>query len=178
MKTPRSLTFIRALAEEYARKYNPRNLAPLPYEQILEQHDDLEIYFVPLEDNKVSGVTLLQDHKYLLLVNTNKPAVGQNFTLGHELGHYFLHQDVLKEEKGIVDPDTTIEGAAALYRLDTETAEQLEREANTFAASLLMPAELVIRGWRSVGDVEELARIFKVSVIAMSIRLTELGLVK
>jgi len=26
-----------------------------------------------------------------ILINTNKPELRQNFTLGHELGHYFLH---------------------------------------------------------------------------------------
>lgn len=175
----RSLTFIRALGEEYARKYNPGHLAPFPYESILKQHTDLEVYFVPLDDNNVSGVTLLKEGKINILVNTNKPDTRQNFTLGHELGHYFLHQDILKEEKGIVDPDATVEGAVALYRLDNEAAEMVEREANAFAASLLMPADIVKRGWRATsGDVRELAGIFRVSVVAMSIRLTELGLVK
>jgi len=166
------------LAEEYARKYNPGHLAPFPYEEIMKQHPDLEVYFVPLDDNNVSGVTLLKEDKINILINTNKPELRQNFTLGHELGHYFLHQEILKEEKGIVDPDASVEGAVALYRLDNETSQRIEREANSFASSLLMPADIVKRGWRTVGDVAELANIFRVSVVAMSIRLTELGLVK
>lgn len=176
MKT-NSLTFIRALAEEYARKYNPGHLAPFPYENILKEHLDLEIYFTALDDHKVSGVTLFDSGKFTIFINTIKSETRQHFTLGHELGHYFLHQDILRAEKGIVDPDRSVEGSVMLYRLDDEMAEQVEREANVFATSLIMPADLITQGWRSLGDVEELARIFKVSVVSMSIRLAELGLV-
>lgn len=174
----RSLSFVRALGEEYARKYNPDKIAPFPYQNILEQHKELDVIFASLDDD-VSGVTRFQDGKFDIFINANKPIVRQNFTLGHELGHFFLHQEILKEEMGIIDGDDAVDNQAhALFRLDTASSEQIEREANNFAASLLMPADLVVRGWHDVGNIEDLARIFRVSVVAMSVRLSQLRLVK
>jgi Zn-dependent peptidase ImmA (M78 family) len=171
-----TLAHIRALAEEYATKYNPGNVAPFPYENILKDHPDLKIYFTELEDDKVSGVILLKDGEFSILVNSIKPATRQNFSVGHELGHYFLHQDTLRSEKGIIDGDDTMDGQGIMYRLDGHETEQ-EIEANNFAASLLMPADLVRRAWEATTSIEECARIFSVSVVAMSVRLLELGLV-
>lgn len=177
MKT-NSLTFIRALAEEYARKYNPGHLAPFPYQNILDEHKDLEIHFAELEDESTSGATLYKDGIFTIVVNTAKPERRQNFTLGHELGHYFLHKELLQKEQGILDGDVWVDNPNILYRLDMANNSQIETEANNFAASLLMPADLVKRGWRVTKNVEELADIFQVSTVAMSVRLTKLGLVK
>lgn len=86
---------------------------------------------------------------------------------------------MLKKEHGIIDAENILDGPTrALFRLDTGATDQEEREANNFAASLLMPTELVTRGWEDVGSVERLAEIFNVSVVAMSIRLSQLGLVQ
>ena len=174
MKT-QDLEFIRALAEEYARKYNPERVSPFPYKNVLKDRKDLNIVFASLEEN-VSGVTRWKDGTFDIFINAKKPRNRQNFTLGHELGHYFLHQDILKEEKGIIDGESALDGGThVLFRLDSASSEQVEREANNFAASLLMPADLVLKGWDDIGDIEELARIFKVSVVAMSVRLSQLG---
>jgi Zn-dependent peptidase ImmA (M78 family) len=167
---------VRALAEEYALKYNPEHVSPFPYENVLKEYDNLKIYFTVLEDN-VSGAILFKDDEYNILINTSKPATRQNFTLGHELGHYFLHQQELKDDKAIIDGDETLDGPKILYRRDSEEDnKRLEIEANNFAASLLMPTDLVRRAWQATQSVEECARIFSVSVLAMSIRLTRLGL--
>jgi Zn-dependent peptidase ImmA (M78 family) len=172
-----TLSHIRALAEEYALKYNPDNVAPFPYENIVADHPDLKIYFTALDDDDISGATLYKDSEYSILINTNKPATRQHFTLGHELGHYFLHQDLLHQESAIVDGDAYLDGPTILYRLDDVGVKQLETEANNFAASLIMPADLVRRAWEAAADIEECARIFNVSPIAMTIRLMRLGLI-
>lgn len=173
-----TLAHIRALAEEYATKYNPDKLAPFPYELVLQDREDLEIHFAALEDPEVSGLTSYENGKFQIIINTEKPAVRQNFTLGHELGHYFLHQDVLKLEGGIIDGDVALDGAKILYRMDDASSQRLEVEANNFAASLLMPADLVREAWRAIGSIQKLSRIFQVSAIAMSVRLTHLGLLE
>jgi len=172
-----SLEQIRAIAEETAAKYNPKHVAPFPYENIMAGHDDVKIYFTELDDDQISGATLYDKGEFTVLVNASKPGTRQHFSLGHELGHYFLHADVLKEEKAIIDSEDALAGPRILFRAENTSNERLEREANAFAASLLMPAELVHEGWKGVGDIEKLAQIFQVSVVAMSIRLTELGLV-
>ncbi len=178
MQKPYSLTFIRTLAEEYAAKYNPDSVAPFPYANVMKEHPDLEVYFAELDDPKVSGITLFKDGVFNILVNTSKAETRQNFTLAHELGHYFLHQEILKDSPGIVDGDPWLDGAAMLYLSDEAKSTQTEIEANNFAASLIMPAHLVRKAWDVTKDVEECAEIFRVSVVAMSVRLTRLGLVK
>lgn len=171
------LTHIRALAEEYARKYNPKNLAPFPYENITAEHDDLRVYFTSLDDDDVSGAILYKDGKFNILINNTKPFQRQHFTLAHELGHYFLHQEMLQGEHAIVDGEDTLDGPKILFRADDDKAKQLEIEANNFAASLIMPADLVRRAWEATHSIQECSRIFSVSVVAMSVRLTNLGLV-
>ncbi len=172
-----TLAHIRALAEEYAAKYNPDHVAPFPHENVLEAHPDLAVYFTELEDENVSGATLLKDGEFGILINTTKPLTRQHFTLGHELGHYFLHQDILRAERAIIDGEEAVDGPNILYRLDDAEARQLEIEANNFAASLIMPQDLVRQVWAATGSIQKSARIFKVSPVAMSIRLTSLGLV-
>lgn len=169
---------IGALAEEYAQKYNPKRVAPFPYENILEDCQDLDIFFSSLKDTEVSGATLFQDGQFSILINADKPENRQHFTLAHELGHYFLHKELLQEEGGFIDQDDQLDGNRVLYRLDSASRSELETQANRFAASLLMPRELVKDAWRSTGTIEECAKIFKVSTIAMNIRLTELELVQ
>jgi len=167
---------IQQLAETYAGRYNPGHIAPFPHENVVAAHSDLEIFFADLEDDLVSGVTLFESGKYTILINNTKPATRQHFTLGHELGHYFLHQDILKADKGIVDENAWLDVPGMLYRADDVTKTQSEIEANTFAASLLMPEELLRRTWQAFGSIQECARIFRVSPVAMSVRLTKLGL--
>lgn len=169
---------IAALAEEYAQKFNPERVAPFPYENILKHCDDLDIFFFALEDENVSGATLFKDDQFSILINSDKHENRQHFTLAHELGHYFLHGDLLRQEGGLIDEEKQLDGSTILYRLDDAERDRLEREANHFAASLIMPRELLKEAWRTTGTIEECAKIFKVSTIAMNIRLTELNLVQ
>jgi hypothetical protein len=84
------------------------------------------------------------------------------FTIAHEIGHFLLHGEHAIAERG---------GATNLA-----TARH-EREADQFAAELLMPAELVRQAVLEDGlDVERLADRFEVSVAAMRQRLRRLGL--
>lgn len=173
-----TLDDIAQLGEKHARLYNPGSIAPFPYENVLAKHSDLEIYYADLEDKAVSGVTLYKDGMFNILVNNTKPEARQHFTQAHELGHYFLHKDVLTSGEGFVDGDAWLDGPNILYRMDGVTKTQHELEANTYAASLIMPVDLVKRAWELTHSVQECAKIFKVSTIAMSVRLTKLGLVK
>lgn len=175
--TDMNLEEIATLAEGYAKKYNAQAIAPFPYEKVIEDRQDLDIHYVDLEDETVSGVTFFKDGRFTILINTSKLEPWQHFTLAHELGHYFLHQEHLKHEEGFVDGGEWLDGPNMLYRVYGEKA-RLELEANNFAGSLIMPAELVRQAWAVTnGSVEDCAQIFKVSTVAMSVRLTRLGLV-
>lgn len=165
-------------AEEIARIYNPEGFFPFPYENIQKDKRNLNIFFAEVDDNEVSGVILYNKEKdeFNILVNKKKPPTRQHFTVAHELGHYFLHADIIKSEKIIVDKDNYLDGGQMLYRLDGAERSKIETEANNFAASLIMPEMSVRRAWDAVESVEECAKIFKVSVVAMSIRLERLRL--
>jgi predicted transcriptional regulator len=99
----------------------------------------------------------------------------QRFTIAHELGHYRLH-----EGGTYIDRTTT-----ARFRKDESGSgtEVEEREANQFAAALLMPEKLVRAEFAKhpfdLGDddqLRKLCRTFEVSSQAMMWRLTNLDL--
>ncbi|WP_295766053.1 ImmA/IrrE family metallo-endopeptidase [uncultured Oscillibacter sp.] len=102
---------------------------------------------------------------YTILVNESDIAVRQRFTIAHELGHFFLHMDKDAQENKIITS----------FRMDSSPKE---RQANAFAANLLMPESLVRQEHaRMVIPVSDsLADIFRVSKQAMRFRLDELEL--
>lgn len=89
----------------------------------------------------------------------------QAFTVAHELGHYFLKHN--KKEEVLLRTDALAVG---------EKHDPMEAEANWFAASLLMPKQLVLKNWVKTQDMEALSRLFGVSPAAMKVRLMALGL--
>lgn len=166
--------------EEIAEKYNKEGVIPFPFERIKEDHEDLLIYKKKLNNNpETSGLTLFdkEDNKFLIVINKNKSINRQYFTMAHELGHYFLHKDVIKSEEALIDKDQSLDHTGnVLFRLDYSATTKIEREANNFAAALIMPEKLVREVWKSTNDVDECTKIFQVSLSAMSIRLEQLNL--
>jgi Zn-dependent peptidase ImmA (M78 family) len=102
---------------------------------------------------------------YTIYLNAKDPGRRQRFTLAHEVAHYMLHRDLIGD--GLIDD--------ALYR--SKLGEWYERQANRWAADVLMPAALV-RGLYRGGMVSfaELSRTLDVSESAIRIRLSELGI--
>ena len=170
-------------AESLAKRYNPEGLSPFPFHKITDNRKDIDIFtidFTPIVDNtdRISGVIIYnkkEEKKFKIFINEAKPKTRQQFTVAHELGHYFLHSEILKEEKILVDGEQSLDGNNMLFRLDGAEASRIETEANNFAASLIMPKDLVIKARKVTDTVEECAKIFSVSVPAMSIRLERLG---
>ncbi len=99
-----------------------------------------------------------------ITVNAIHPETRQRFTIAHEIAHYVLHRDKIGD--GIVDN--------GMYR--SGQPEKVEREANKYAAEILMPWKLVIREYRAgKTTAADLARAFKVSPAVAEIRLKELS---
>jgi hypothetical protein len=91
------------------------------------------------------------------------PERRRRFTIAHEIGHFVLHPHRVAPQRG------GSQGNAA-WQLQ-------EREADQFAAEILMPEDLVREAVLSHGlDVERLADRFDVSRSAMQARLKWLGL--
>jgi Zn-dependent peptidase ImmA (M78 family) len=119
-----------------------------------------------------------QSPKFLLFYNTKydaSPHVGMHhpkvtFSVAHELGHYFLegHRQFLK--KG---------GRAHCSQTEFLSDNLSEREADTFAASLLMPSYLtsaiVNKNELTLARLDGIARTFETSLVSMTIRAVRLS---
>jgi hypothetical protein len=90
------------------------------------------------------------------------------FTIAHELGHWICHV------AGAAHPQPTY---CRSRDLSEDADRALEREANVFAAELLMPEQAVRDAWRESPDVDSCAALFDVSPSAMGWRLYSFGLV-
>jgi Zn-dependent peptidase ImmA (M78 family) len=127
----------------------------------------------------ISGILYRDGANAVIGVQATHPKTRQRFTIAHEIGHLRLH----KGRPMFVDRSVRIDRRDdnAALGIDPE-----EIEANSFAAALLMPGEMIFAAVRSSthqrgpGDdevIRRLAKRFDVSVQAMEYRLANLGLV-
>ena len=121
----------------------------------------MQVKFVTFsgESTEVSG--LYDPSQDAILVNNDDAGVRQTFTVAHELGHKVLHEEWAKSESYRV-----------LWRDLREGKDRWEKEANCFAANLLMPREMVDE-FKSV-PLPIIARIFAVSEHVAKYRLQNL----
>jgi Zn-dependent peptidase ImmA (M78 family) len=121
-------------------------------------------------ENGISGGLYRHADGPVIGVNAQHHPNRQRFTIAHEIGHLVLHES----EDYFVD---------RVFRRDTNSSaavDQVEIEANKFAACLLMPKSFVKAAIADYEEplrsenVEELARSFQVSQQAMTLRLINL----
>jgi Zn-dependent peptidase ImmA (M78 family) len=87
----------------------------------------------PLGDNADLGFTIKKDNDIVIFTNSCSRLSREIFTLAHEIGHVILHLD---DENSFIDDNVTI---------NDRSTDEKEKEANYFAACLLMPADDVSR---------------------------------
>jgi predicted transcriptional regulator len=105
-------------------------------------------------------------------VEAQRSAGRRRFTIAHELGHWRLHSNAAGAHTRFCRSDEI--GAS---QAEARAARQIEREANRFAAALLMPeARLREEAPKHHLNVKVLADRFGVSVAAMQVRLEGLDL--
>jgi hypothetical protein len=134
---------------------------PVPVERIAEDLLGLRVELAPLTE--VSGMLIPAERRVLLSEWERENQGRRRFTLAHELGHWICH--CLEGEQ---EP---VYCRARDLAQDADRAR--EREANVFAAELLMPETLVRAEFKEGVD---LADRFWVSDEAMAWRLYNLGL--
>ncbi|WP_347358474.1 ImmA/IrrE family metallo-endopeptidase [Bdellovibrio sp.] len=145
---------------------------------ILAIVNDLRINLVPVEelDSSISGFSAVRNGKKIIgLVKSDLETERGRFTVAHELGHLTLHQNSL----------INYSGQEVFFRHNhgPEKYDIKEIEANYFAACILMPedklqkcvSELFSSNFMPASGIETLARNFKVSTTAMTVRLCDLG---
>ncbi len=126
----------------------------------------------------VSGLLAIQEGVGTIGINRTEAQVRVRYTIAHEIGHFDLHRD-----KSDLFVDNHL-----IYRSvnsgDTPEKQQMEQEANFFASALLMPSNLLRKEVEKakfdlVSDegIQKLAEKFNVSTTAMTIRISNLGLI-
>jgi Zn-dependent peptidase ImmA (M78 family) len=160
----REIEAARRALERFAALYGCER-APVPVEDVADSLCGLRV--VEVDGIAESGMLLPQLRE--VRVNARECAQAprrRRFTVAHEIGHWLLHA------QGAV-PRTVW----CRITDGSEPGDALEREANRFAAELLMPEAWVRdEAARSGADREALAQRFDVSEIAMGWRLFNLGL--
>ena len=119
---------------------------------------------------------------YRIAVNAEHSVERQRWSIAHEIGHFVLHREdpdftvfCDRESYGEVIPLIPPQGNS--HRSSKKSS--LEREADAFSASLLMPAYLVRKSINfRVLDIRKLANEFFVSYDAMARRVNELRAVE
>ncbi len=153
--------------------------APVPVADIA---DDLgvAVQFAPAQDD-LSGF-LLRDHgakRSVIGVNSGHSESRQKFTIAHELGHFLLHD----YEDIHVDRGFSVKLRSGK---SSEGTDDEEKEANLFAAELLMPKHFIESDLDEIEDLDlvdedviaELASKYGVSTQAMTFRLSYLGYIE
>lgn len=124
---------------------------------------------------EASGILLRTGGRTICVLNANDHYNRRRFTLAHEIGHYVLHPP----------RESYIDRTYARNERSSEGVDRHEIEANAFAAELLMPEQLIkahapqrLNVIEHDDEIRELARLFKVSPQAMTLRLANLGLLR
>ena len=135
----------------------------------LAEKENIKIYDWHIED--CTGIYINYDKINAIALNYDELGtyIDEKCTLAHELGHYFLHREMLKSSDVHID---------TLYRATIQTninTKEQEREVDYFAGALLMN-RMAIEKLIDNYTVADLAELFKVSSSAMAVRLYILGL--
>lgn len=155
-------------AEEILQTLGIKN-TPISIEEIASK---LQIKISRAPSKDFSGLLIRKDGHALIGINNSEAPTRQRFTIAHELGHFFLHPR----------KDTFVD-----YRNNKKDMVRtvIEKQADMFAAALLMPRTLIEKDFRILikkgfGEVElaSIAGKYQVSEDAMKFRLLNLNFLK
>jgi Zn-dependent peptidase ImmA (M78 family) len=163
-----------ATARRLIKEYGIEN-PPVPVESLAERLG-AQISYSPFEGD-LSGMVFRDGAKVIIGVNSLHHPNRQRFTIAHEIGHMILHKGV----------EMHVDRA---YRvnlrddLSSQAVDPEEIQANRFAAELLMPEHMLIEDLRgqeidfeNEADLRRLSLKYQVSLQALTLRLTNLGLI-
>ncbi|MDP3956736.1 MAG: ImmA/IrrE family metallo-endopeptidase [bacterium] len=133
---------------------------PIPVKDVAALFN-IKVIDYPKFASTISGKIVKGENVTVIGVNPNHSEVRQRFTIAHELGHYLLGHEITD-----------------LLEESLEKPLDREKEANTFAAELLMPIEFIKKDIESgIVNIQSLAKRYNVSEQAISIRLLNTGLI-
>jgi len=136
---------------------------PLDIEHLV-QILGIELRYDEFED-LLSGYLRKEGSKWVISVNEKYSEGQKRFIIAHELGHYILHKC---RRKGFFDEATIF--------FPYHVSDEIEKEANLWAAELLMPEKSFrIKVQSGMTKIEDLAEYFKVSALSVKTRAEQLG---
>lgn len=162
---------IKKLAEYIALQFDEK-ITPL--EKIVAD-ENLDVFYDNYESNTFDGMTIYDNGKFYIHINTyngNRADTDRGrFTLAHELGHYFIDAHRIGLKNGLLEPHSSLTNKAQYFAI--------EREADYFAACLLMPEE---RFRKDIGNkkfgievIDYLRAEYKISRTACALRFADIG---
>jgi len=168
MMKPLEQKFIKNRAEKIVYKHG---FTSFPVDPILIAQKE-NIVVKPKDDctEGISGVLLKIGDDFGIMYSTFYSNKGfENFSIGHELGHYFLDNHV----ENILGSLTAHQSKANFF-----SSDQYEREADIFSSSLLMPEDMFKDNFWKFGKGLEgiigMADLCNTSLTATAIRYAEL----
>lgn len=124
----------------------------------LKTKENFDVFAFDLPE-KVSGIHAMDGDKSYIGYNKDQNRHRQRFTVAHEIGHFILgHTRANNDFKFSSRPSVA------------------EEEANTFAAEILMPYQILKADLKVIKDVKTLATKYDVSPDAMWIQIEKCGL--
>lgn len=125
----------------------------------IARHEGVEVVFVKFtgEYDKVSGFYEPDENR--IYVNKDEFPLRQTFTVAHELAHALLHRHWAASD----------EYRVLLRDPNASSDEPHEKEANAFAAHLLVPRKMLDTVYSDLSNAE-LSKLFAVSVPTIKYR--------
>lgn len=122
-----------------------QNRAPVDVDAIAHALGVSVRYDYSLEPQGIIGQITFEGEHPVVRINPwqNAYEPRRRFTLAHELGHFVLHSN--DERTEFIDSQQTMSRTATYWN-------PIESQANTFAAELLMPQELIVREGQAIID--------------------------
>lgn len=162
IRAPR-LGLVERTANQVVRDYHIDSLPVCPKSIALAA--GIEVEAKPMEEGGCSGMLLRLGDQFGILYATHLQNAGfEAFSIAHELGHYFLPDH----------PENVLSRGAHQSHAGFSSNDPYEREADFFAASLMMPASLfrptAARQKEGMDAIVSLADICKTSLTATAIR--------
>jgi Zn-dependent peptidase ImmA (M78 family) len=158
---------IQNTAEKVAVEAGYTNLPICP--KIIAEKHGIIVQPKPDAARGCSGMLLRNGENFGILYATHIRSEGfQRFSIGHELGHYFLEGH----------PEAVLKNGIHQSQAGFVTRDRYEQEADIFAASLLMPNDLFKTEMRKVGEglgaIIALSGVARTSLTATGFRYAEL----
>lgn len=144
----RARKLVRELLDEFGFSEPPVN----PIE--VAKGRGIDVRFVAFSGefrDRISGFYDSDDNR--IYVNSEEWPLRQTFTIAHELGHALLHREWAQSS----------EYKMMLRDQFADSSDPYEKEANFFAAHLLVPRKMLDK-YVDILDIRQLSRLFAVSV--------------